>query len=189
MISRCDPDDNRVINAQSQVAPYCIVTGDKDLLRLGCYEAIQMVRLADFLTPMAIGTEERGTDESAEFRPGGLTPKGSRIGGFITSVRPLFCPNLDPRRRTISLAGLVRLICPQDQQLVGTQRTNPDHKTPSSARLPQHPGTRHRLRGQYLPPCQRRRQQHVIAIPPRSHRHTRHVPLCDYKRFTSGMFA
>jgi uncharacterized protein len=45
-----DPDDNRVIEFAVASGPYCIVTGDKDLLRLGRYEAIQMVRLADFLT-------------------------------------------------------------------------------------------------------------------------------------------
>jgi uncharacterized protein len=45
-----DPGDNRVIECAVASGSYCIVTGDKDLLRLGHYEAIQMVRLADFLT-------------------------------------------------------------------------------------------------------------------------------------------
>jgi uncharacterized protein len=45
-----DPDDNRVIECAVASGSYCVVTGDKDLLRLGRYEAIQMFRPADFLT-------------------------------------------------------------------------------------------------------------------------------------------
>jgi hypothetical protein len=45
-----DPDHNRVIEGAVASGSHGIVTGGKDLLRLGHYEAIQMVRLADFLT-------------------------------------------------------------------------------------------------------------------------------------------
>lgn len=51
-----DPDDNRAIECAVASGSYRIVTGDKDLLRLGRYEAIQIVRLADFLT--SIGSSD-----------------------------------------------------------------------------------------------------------------------------------
>lgn len=44
-----DPDDNRILECAVASGSECIVTGDKDLLRLGQFEGIQIVRLADFL--------------------------------------------------------------------------------------------------------------------------------------------
>lgn len=45
-----DPDDNRIIECALAAGSRYIVTGDRDLLRLGSHEAIQIVKVADFLT-------------------------------------------------------------------------------------------------------------------------------------------
>jgi predicted nucleic acid-binding protein len=44
-----DPDDNRVLECAVACGCECIVTGDNDLLRLGQFEGIEIVRLSDFL--------------------------------------------------------------------------------------------------------------------------------------------
>ena len=44
-----DPDDNRIIECAIAAGSDCIVTNDKALLRLGQYEGIPIIRLADFL--------------------------------------------------------------------------------------------------------------------------------------------
>jgi putative PIN family toxin of toxin-antitoxin system len=44
-----DPDDNRVLECAVAANSRYIVTGDNDLLRLGSFRSIQIVRVADFL--------------------------------------------------------------------------------------------------------------------------------------------
>lgn len=44
-----DPDDNRVLECAVAAGSRYIVTGDAALLRLGRYEGIQIVRVADFM--------------------------------------------------------------------------------------------------------------------------------------------
>ena len=44
-----DPDDNRVLECAVAAGSRFIVTGDNDLLRLGSYAEIQIVKAADFL--------------------------------------------------------------------------------------------------------------------------------------------
>jgi putative PIN family toxin of toxin-antitoxin system len=44
-----DPDDNGVLECAVAANSRYIVTGDNDLLRLGSYGGIQIVRVADFL--------------------------------------------------------------------------------------------------------------------------------------------
>ncbi len=44
-----DPDDNRVLECAVQAGSGYIVTGDNDLLRLGSYGGISILRVADFL--------------------------------------------------------------------------------------------------------------------------------------------
>jgi putative PIN family toxin of toxin-antitoxin system len=44
-----DPDDNRILECAVSAGADYIVTGDKDLLRLGRYDAIAIVTVADFL--------------------------------------------------------------------------------------------------------------------------------------------
>jgi uncharacterized protein len=44
-----DPDDNRVLECAVAASSRYIVTGDNDLLRLGSYGGIRIVRVADFL--------------------------------------------------------------------------------------------------------------------------------------------
>jgi putative PIN family toxin of toxin-antitoxin system len=44
-----DPPDNRVLECAVSAGADYIVTGDKDLLRLGQYDAIRIVKVADFL--------------------------------------------------------------------------------------------------------------------------------------------
>ena len=44
-----DPDDNRVLECAVAAGLRFIVTGDNDLLRLGSYAEIQIVKVADFL--------------------------------------------------------------------------------------------------------------------------------------------
>jgi uncharacterized protein len=44
-----DPDDNRVLECAVAANSRYIVTGDNDLLRLGSYGGIRIVRVADFL--------------------------------------------------------------------------------------------------------------------------------------------
>lgn len=48
-VVREDPADNRILECAMASGSEVVVTGDKDLLRLGSYEGIEMVRLADFL--------------------------------------------------------------------------------------------------------------------------------------------
>lgn len=44
-----DPPDNRILECAVEAGSQCIVTWDKDLLRLGSYLDIRIVRPADFL--------------------------------------------------------------------------------------------------------------------------------------------
>jgi uncharacterized protein len=44
-----DPDDNRVLECAVTAGSQYIVSGDNDLLQLGQYNSIQIVRVADFL--------------------------------------------------------------------------------------------------------------------------------------------
>ena len=44
-----DPDDNRILECALAAGSACIVTYDKDLLRLGGYAGIKIVRAVDFL--------------------------------------------------------------------------------------------------------------------------------------------
>jgi hypothetical protein len=44
-----DPDDNRVLECARAAAATVIVTGDDDLLRLGSYAGIRIVKPAEFL--------------------------------------------------------------------------------------------------------------------------------------------
>lgn len=44
-----DPDDNRILECASAAGSDYIVTGDKDLLRLGRYDSIRILTISDFL--------------------------------------------------------------------------------------------------------------------------------------------
>jgi uncharacterized protein len=44
-----DPPDNRILECASTAGSDYIVSGDKDLLRLGRYDSIRIVRVAEFL--------------------------------------------------------------------------------------------------------------------------------------------
>ena len=44
-----DPDDNRIVECAVAFGSDCIVTGDNDLLRLGEYAGIKMIKVSDFL--------------------------------------------------------------------------------------------------------------------------------------------
>jgi uncharacterized protein len=44
-----DPDDNHILECASAAGSDYIVSGDKDLLRLGRYDSIRIVKVADFL--------------------------------------------------------------------------------------------------------------------------------------------
>jgi predicted nucleic acid-binding protein len=44
-----DPADNRILECARTAGSNFIVTGDKDLLRLGSFEGTAIVRVADFL--------------------------------------------------------------------------------------------------------------------------------------------
>lgn len=44
-----DPDDNRVLECAVAAGSQYIVTGDSDLLQLGAYESIRILRVADFM--------------------------------------------------------------------------------------------------------------------------------------------
>jgi len=44
-----DPDDNRILECAAEARSDFIVTADKDLLRLGSYAGIQIIRVVDFL--------------------------------------------------------------------------------------------------------------------------------------------
>lgn len=50
-----DPDDNRVLECAVSAGSQTIVTGDDDLLRLGAFRGIEIVRVADFLTRFSAG--------------------------------------------------------------------------------------------------------------------------------------
>jgi putative PIN family toxin of toxin-antitoxin system len=49
-VVREDPDDNRILEYAAAANSDYIVSEDRDLLRLGSYEGISIVTLADFLT-------------------------------------------------------------------------------------------------------------------------------------------
>jgi putative PIN family toxin of toxin-antitoxin system len=48
-VVEADPDDDRILECAVASGSQYIVTGDKDLLRLGSYSGIQIVTVADFL--------------------------------------------------------------------------------------------------------------------------------------------
>lgn len=48
-----DPDDNRIVECADSAKSEVIVTGDKDLLQLGEYEGISIIRMRDFLERVA----------------------------------------------------------------------------------------------------------------------------------------
>jgi putative PIN family toxin of toxin-antitoxin system len=48
-VVREDPDDNHILECASAAGSDYIVSGDKDLLRLGRYDSIRIVRVAEFL--------------------------------------------------------------------------------------------------------------------------------------------
>jgi putative PIN family toxin of toxin-antitoxin system len=54
-----DPDDNRIVECAVSSHSDFLVTGDKDLLRLGAYDAIRMITVADFLETMKGRVQER----------------------------------------------------------------------------------------------------------------------------------
>ncbi len=48
-----DPDDNRILECAKAAAADTIITGDKDLLRLGSFDGIAIVTAAEFLRQRA----------------------------------------------------------------------------------------------------------------------------------------
>jgi uncharacterized protein len=46
---RDDPNDDHVVSCAMAAGAEAIITGDKDLLRMGSYEGIKMLRLGEFL--------------------------------------------------------------------------------------------------------------------------------------------
>jgi uncharacterized protein len=44
-----DPVDNRILECAVSAGADYIVTGDKDLLRLGSYDSIKLLKVSDFL--------------------------------------------------------------------------------------------------------------------------------------------
>ncbi len=44
-----DPDDNRILEWATAAQSNYIVTGDKNLLRLGSYDGIEIIKVAEFL--------------------------------------------------------------------------------------------------------------------------------------------
>ena len=46
---RDDPNDDHVVSCAIAAGAEAIITGDKDLLRMGSYEGIEMLRLGEFL--------------------------------------------------------------------------------------------------------------------------------------------
>ena len=49
-----DPPDNRILECAFEAGSEYIVTWDKDLLRLGSYGSIRIIRPADFLRQEAV---------------------------------------------------------------------------------------------------------------------------------------
>jgi putative PIN family toxin of toxin-antitoxin system len=49
-----DPDDNRIVECAVSAGSDFIVTGDKDLLRMGRYDSIRILNVSDFLA-VALG--------------------------------------------------------------------------------------------------------------------------------------
>ncbi len=48
-VVEADPDDNKIVECAVSAGSEFIVTGDKHLLRMGMYDSIQIVTVADFL--------------------------------------------------------------------------------------------------------------------------------------------
>lgn len=53
-----DPDDNRIIECALAAGSSFIVTGDSDLLGLGSYGNIRMLKVADFLKLVDVASAE-----------------------------------------------------------------------------------------------------------------------------------
>ena len=51
-----DPDDNRVLECAVEAKSLFIVTGDTALLRLGEYGGVPILRVADFISQLGLGT-------------------------------------------------------------------------------------------------------------------------------------
>ncbi len=60
-VVRDDPDDNRIVECAISAGSDFIVTGDKDLLRMGRYYSIEMITVSDFLERFLLdsGTSSR----------------------------------------------------------------------------------------------------------------------------------
>jgi predicted nucleic acid-binding protein len=56
-VVKADPSDNRIIDCAVAAGSGCIVSGDKHLLKLGQYEGIKIMRVADFLREILPGRE------------------------------------------------------------------------------------------------------------------------------------
>jgi predicted nucleic acid-binding protein len=50
-----DPDDDKFLACALEAQVDCIVTGDADLLSLGCYRGIDILRPREFLERLACG--------------------------------------------------------------------------------------------------------------------------------------
>jgi len=50
-----DPTDNRILECAVEAGAYCMVSGDRHLLRLGEYAGIRIIRAADFLRELMEG--------------------------------------------------------------------------------------------------------------------------------------
>jgi putative PIN family toxin of toxin-antitoxin system len=62
-VVEADPDDDRVLECAVAAGSRYIVTGDKDLLRLGSYNAIQILKAADFLKLLELPPESPAGEE------------------------------------------------------------------------------------------------------------------------------
>ena len=54
-----DPDDNKILECAQSAHSECIVSGDKDLLRLRLYDGIPIMTVAEFLKQFEAGTGHR----------------------------------------------------------------------------------------------------------------------------------
>jgi putative PIN family toxin of toxin-antitoxin system len=53
-VVRDDPDDNRILECAIEAQADCIVTGDNDLLRLGAYGTVKILRPAELIELMRV---------------------------------------------------------------------------------------------------------------------------------------
>lgn len=57
-----DPDDDRILECAVAAGAQLLVSGDKHLLRLGAFEGVQIVTVAEFLERFAAGPDVGGTN-------------------------------------------------------------------------------------------------------------------------------